>query len=89
MAPVFYRCVRPYALVTCSLTTLQPFSLSLEKADTIPIGEGPACSICERRCSWTSKPTVLVSIRQVGTGFIQSNWPKSSTRNCAYRGNGR
>ena len=42
---------------------------------------------CVCQCSWTSKPTVLVPTRQVGTGFNKSNKPNSSTRNSVYRGN--
>ena len=45
-----------YVLMTCSLLTPNPFSLLLEKAGMIPIVDGPACSFCERRRSWTLKP---------------------------------
>ena len=30
--------------------------------------------------SWTSKPPVVVTAGQVGTGFLESNWPTSSAR---------
>jgi len=60
-----------YALATCSLTTLKPFSLSLVEAGTIPIVGGTSLQcLKEAGAPWTSKPTVVVTAGQGGTGFI-------------------
>merc|ERR1719450_440028 len=60
-----------YALATCSLTTLKPFSLSLVEAGTIPIVGGTSLQcLQEAGAPWTSKPTVVVTAGQGGTGFI-------------------
>ena len=59
-----------YALATCSLTTFKPFSLSWERLARSPSLEGPACRSAGSGRSWTSKPTVVVTAGQVGTGFI-------------------
>ena len=34
----------------------------------------------EKGRSWTSKLPVVMTASQVGTGFMESNWPKSSAR---------
>merc|ERR1712136_504155 len=60
-----------YALATCSLTTLKPFSLSLVEAGTIPVvGQTSLQCLQEAGAPWTSKPTVVVTAGQGGTGFI-------------------
>ena len=58
-----------YALATCSLTTLKPFSKVVGKVGLIPYKE-TSCSICRGGRSWASKPTVVVYTRQVCTGLI-------------------
>ena len=74
-----------YALMTCSLPTPNPFSLLLEKAGMIPIVDGPACSFCERRCSWTLKPQSSYSFAD-WFGSIPTGQVFGAR---LYRGNGR
>ena len=42
---ILQRAYAPYALVTYSLTTLKPLSLSLERLPRSPSLERPACSV--------------------------------------------
>ena len=54
------KCVCPVCLGDLQSDDAHTFLFLVGKVGTIPIVEGPACSTCERRCSWTSKPTVTL-----------------------------
>ena len=67
------------------MTTFKPFSLSLGRVDKIPSLDEPGCSVCRKRALMDFKIPVVVTAGQVGTGFMESNWPKFSARKCDYR----
>ena len=71
-------CVRPVCLGDLQFDNAQTFSLLFEKVGTIPIVEGPACSIWKTPVLLTSKPTFLVSVTESWHGFHESKWPESS-----------
>ena len=68
-----------YALATCS-DTFKPFSLSLGTVVMILCWRDWIAVSAENKLSWTSTPSVVVTAGQVGTDFLESNWPKSSAR---------
>merc|ERR1712136_670466 len=60
-----------YALANCSLTTLKPLSASFVEAGTIPVvGLTSLQCLQKTGAPWASKPTVVVTSGQGGTGFI-------------------
>ena len=70
------------ALMTCSLTTLKPFSLSLEKVSMIPIVEGTSLQyLQDAGAPGPRNSTLLVSIRRYGTSFIEGTASTAVMRN--------
>ena len=74
------RPTRNVVLVTCSLTTLKPFSLSLEKVGTIPIVEGPLAVSANAGSPGPRNPRSSCRFARLARVSFNPNWPTSSTR---------
>ena len=71
MAPVFQRCVRPVCLGDLQFDDVQTFLIVVGKDWHDPHRwRDQLAGLYEASALWTSKPAVVVTAGQVGTGFI-------------------